>query len=63
MLARIDGAIQRLLTGELHGQEARLLDGRRVLGWPVPPYRIYFERTASSMRIVRVYHQARRPIE
>jgi hypothetical protein len=59
MLARLDEAIQRLLTGELHGREVRLLDGRPVQGWPVPPYRIYYERTASYTRIVRVYHQSR----
>lgn len=63
MLARLDEAIQRLLIGELHGREVRLLDGRRVQGWPVPPYRIYYERTVSYTRIVRVYHQSRRPIE
>ena len=63
MLARLDEVIQRLLTGELHGRDMRLQDGRHVQGWPVPPYRIYYERTASLTRIVRVYHQARRPIE
>ena len=63
MLAHLDEAIQRLLAGALHGREVRLLDGRPVQGWPVPPYRIYYERTASYTRIVRVYHQSRRPIE
>jgi plasmid stabilization system protein ParE len=63
ILTRLDEAIQRLLTGELQGREVGLLDGRRVQGWPVPPYRIYYERTASYTRIVRVYHGARRPIE
>jgi len=63
MLARLDEAIQRLFTGELDGREGRLLDGRRVWGWPVSPYRIYYERTATYTRIVRVYHEARQPIE
>jgi toxin ParE1/3/4 len=56
-------AFQRLADGELQGPRARLLDGRRVQSWPEPPYRIYYQRTATHTRIVRVYHQARRPIE
>jgi plasmid stabilization system protein ParE len=62
-LARIDAIIQRLASGELQGPEIRLPNGQRMRGWPVPPYRVYYERTASLIRIVRVYHGARRPIE
>lgn len=63
MLARIDGVIQRLAAGELHGPEVRLLDGRRLQTWSVSPYRISYRRTARRTVIVRVYHQSRRPIE
>jgi plasmid stabilization system protein ParE len=62
-LARIDSVIQRLVTGELQGPEVRLLDGRQAQAWPVPPYRIYYRRTRNRTIILRVYHQARRPIE
>jgi plasmid stabilization system protein ParE len=62
-LARIDAVIQRVVAGELQGPAVRLPDGRRVQSWPVRPYRVYYERTASLTRIVRVYHGARRPIE
>jgi hypothetical protein len=30
---------------------------------PVPPYRIYYRKSADVFEVVRVYHQARRPIE
>jgi plasmid stabilization system protein ParE len=63
MLAHIDGIIQQVTRGELQGPESRLPGGRRVHSWPAPPYRIYYERSASLTRIVRVYHQSRRPIE
>jgi plasmid stabilization system protein ParE len=29
----------------------------------VPPFRIYYQRRADELLIVRVYHQKRRPIE
>jgi plasmid stabilization system protein ParE len=63
LLTRIDEVMQRLMLGELQGTEVRLLDGRRLQSWPVRQYRIYYERTASLTRIVRVYHGTRRPIE
>jgi len=62
-LDRLDSFIQRLTAGERQGSELRFRDGRRLHGWSAPPYRIYYERTASLTRIVRVYHGARRPIE
>jgi plasmid stabilization system protein ParE len=62
-LARLDGMIQKLVAGDLQGPEVRLLSGRRARRWPVPPYRIYYRRTRNRTTILRVYHQARRPIE
>lgn len=63
VLARIDDAIQRLVTGELQGPEAQLLDGRRARSWPGLPYRIYYRRTRNRTTILRGYHGARRPLE
>jgi plasmid stabilization system protein ParE len=62
-MARLDETIQKIHAGELNGRETRLGSGRRAHGWPVPPYRIYYRRTANQTLILRVYHQARRPIE
>jgi plasmid stabilization system protein ParE len=63
VLARLDDVIQQLLAGEIQGSAVRLLNGEQARRWTVPPYRIYYERTASQTHILRVYHQARRPIE
>jgi toxin ParE1/3/4 len=54
---------EQLADGEIQGPEVRLIDGRRVRSWPVPPYRIHYRRTSRRTVIVRVYHQARRPLE
>ena len=63
VLARLFQVIQQIADGDLNGPEVRLTDGRRVRRWPVPPYRVYYRRSAQRTVIVRVYHQARRPLE
>jgi plasmid stabilization system protein ParE len=54
--------MERLAHGEFEGPEVRLRSGRSVRSWPVTPYRIYYQRYADELRVLRVYHQARRPI-
>ena len=63
VLARIVDVIGTLASGGVEGREVRLRDGRQVHTWPVPPYRIYYRKSADVFEVVRVYHQARRPIE
>ena len=63
VLARIVEVIGMLASGGVEGREVTLRDGRRVQTWPVPPYRIYYRKTGEVFQVVRVYHQARRPIE
>ena len=63
VLNRLVTTFQRLADSELSGPAVRLIDGRRVQKWSVPPYRIYYQRTAAQTLILRVYHQVRRPIE
>lgn len=63
VLDRLTEMFRRLAEGQVQGSEVRLTDGRRVRSWPLPPYRIYYQRTSSEMVIVRVYHQARQSIE
>ena len=63
LLVRILHVIDILASGELVGRNVRLRDGRQVQTWPIPPYRIYYRKSAESFNLLRVYHQARRPIE
>jgi toxin ParE1/3/4 len=54
--------IERLAAGEFEGTESTLRTGQRVRSWPVAPYRIFYQRHADTFRVIRIYHQARRPI-
>jgi plasmid stabilization system protein ParE len=54
--------IEQLADGEFEGPEQTLLSGEAVRSWAVPPLRIYYQREAGTLRVLRIYHQARRPI-
>ena len=54
--------IEHLAAGELEGPLPRLRSGSLVRSWPVPPFRVYYQRQPSVLLILRVYHQNRRPI-
>lgn len=60
--AEIADCIARLAGREFDGPVTRLRSGSLVRSWPVPPFRIYYQRQPDELLIVRVYHQARRPI-
>jgi plasmid stabilization system protein ParE len=62
-LARIAEALSLLSAGSVDGREVVLRDGRRVRVWLVASYRLYYRRTGKRLQVVRVYHQARRPME
>jgi plasmid stabilization system protein ParE len=47
---------------EFDGPVSRLQSGAVVRSWGVPPFRIYYQRYPDELLIVRVYHQARKPI-
>jgi plasmid stabilization system protein ParE len=59
---QISDCIERLADGEFDGPVSRLRSGAVVRSWPVRPFRIYYQRHTGELLIVRVYHQARRPI-
>ena len=65
--ANLDGEIQRcidrLAGREFDGPISRLRSGAVVRSWAVPPFRVYYQRHADELLVVRVYHQSRRPIE
>ena len=54
--------IEHLADREFDGPTSRLRSGALVRSWGVPPFRIYYQRHPDELLIVRVYHQARRPI-
>jgi plasmid stabilization system protein ParE len=60
--ADIARCIERLADREFEGPASRLRSGAVVRSWGVPPFRIYYQRYPDELLIVRVYHQARKPI-
>jgi hypothetical protein len=54
--------IDRLTAGDFDGPEQTLRTGDVVRSWPVPPLRLYYRRRDDALWILRIYHQARRPI-
>ena len=60
--ADVAGCIEHLVAGEFEGPVSRLRSGSLVRSWPVPPFRIYYQRQPDELLILRVYHQTRRPI-
>jgi plasmid stabilization system protein ParE len=60
--ADITRSIERLADREFEGPVSRLRSGAVVRSWAVPPFRVYYQRHPDELLVVRVYHQARRPI-
>jgi plasmid stabilization system protein ParE len=54
--------IDQLARGAYEGSELELRSGERVRSWPMYPLRIYYRRTPTTLAVLRIYHQARRPI-
>ncbi len=63
LLAEFTEILGMLADRRFQGPTTTLTDGRRVKSWPVPPYRIYYRILGEEMQVVRLYHQARKPIE
>lgn len=60
--ADIERCVNRLAAQEFDGPVSRLKAGAYVRSWAVLPFRIYYQRLPDELLVVRVYHQARRPI-
>jgi plasmid stabilization system protein ParE len=60
--AEIVRCVERLAAGDFDGPVSRLRSGSIVQSWPVPPFRIYYQRRPNELLIMRVYHQMRRPV-
>ena len=59
---RIFTVIDKLAGDEFDGPEQTLVSGEVVRSWPVPPVRVYYQRQPSAFWVLRIYHQAQRPI-
>jgi plasmid stabilization system protein ParE len=59
LAAAIIALVERLATEPLEGTEHVLSDGERVHGWPLPPFRIYYQRRPDAFFVVRVYEVKR----
>ena len=60
---RILGLIHDLARGGFDGPEQRLRTGEIVRSWPLPPLRLYYQRSPDGeLTVLRIYHQAQRPI-
>jgi len=58
----LDELLAALDERAFEGPETQLLSGRTVRTWPLPPLRVYYQRRGTELFVVRIYHQARRPI-
>lgn len=63
VIDRLYARFQWLADGQVRGAEVRLRGGGQAQGWSSRPYKIYYRHVADQTHILRVYHQARRPIE
>jgi len=59
----IEQLLGRLAAGEFEGPISRLRSGSEVRTWSLPPFRIYYLRSSDELVVLRIYHQAREPIE
>jgi plasmid stabilization system protein ParE len=59
---RVFAAVEMLASNPVDGPVHRLSTGEECRSWPVAPVRIFYARTAESLTILRIYHDARVPI-
>lgn len=62
LAAELDQLLTALDRRTFEGPMKQLLSGRTVHTWPLPPLSVYYERRGAVLYLVRVYHQARRPV-
>ena len=62
-IVRIKAAIELLATDKADGRTVFLANGETARIWLVSSYRLYYRRIANELHVLRVYHQARKPIE
>ena len=64
LVAGVEHAIELLADGRFSGPEVMLPTGDIAHAWSVYPYRLYYDRRGDDeLRILRLFHQRRQPIE
>ena len=63
MIERLFQAMDQLEAREFSGPQVRIIGEQATRRWSVPPFWIYYRWVGDEILVVRVYHQARRPIE
>lgn len=61
-LIEFETMVRRLASREFEGRRTQIGE-QEVWTWPMPPYRIYYSRSADLLFVVRLLHSAREPIE
>lgn len=60
---RLLSIVEALARGDFMGPLAKMRSrSRPVYRWPVPPYWIYYDYVHGVLRVLRIYHGARRPL-
>jgi plasmid stabilization system protein ParE len=59
---RVIALVDQLATGEFEGPVTILSTGTAIRSWPVAPYRLYYQADGERLVVLRIYHQARRPL-
>ncbi|HTP24028.1 MAG TPA: type II toxin-antitoxin system RelE/ParE family toxin, partial [Anaeromyxobacteraceae bacterium] len=62
LLANVSSLVRRLADAEFEGPSVQLRSGEFVRSWPISPFRLYYQLEDDSLRVLRIYHQSRRPI-
>ena len=63
LVDRVLEVLDLLAEGALDGPRRTLSSGLEVRSWPVPPLRIFYRREPDALVVLRIYHQARRPLD
>jgi plasmid stabilization system protein ParE len=63
VLAEISETIGLLASRVVRGRPVTLRSGERIRTWSHPPYRLYYRIFREVLQVVRIYHQARKPLE
>ena len=59
---KVFAALSLLSAADVDGPSVQLTTGEIVRRWLVSPFRIYYVRDGDELRVVRIYHHARRPL-
>lgn len=62
LVASVLGLVEWLAAEPVLGPSHVLRNGELVHGWPLRPFRVYYQRSDEALRVVRIYHQRRDPI-